>query len=158
MLRKSGFNLNFVSKNRWFRNIFRTRKHVEFACFLTARMVGMMFLAMWKWGVLDGLTSKNGGSYRLYKDVRLKSGTPSYHPVSYKFCDRKPMRSPSDDSLTMLQTTSVYSLIVNSPRPIQNLAFMGGTSRESRPNMRLVAVEQLRKIEKNCFRSKYCFI
>ena len=41
-----------------------------------------------------------------------------------------------------------YSIIVNSPRPIQNLAFSwGGTSRESRPNMRLLAVEQLRKIE-----------
>ena len=31
-------------------------------------------------------------------DVRLKSGTPGYHPVSYQFYDRKPMRSPSDDS------------------------------------------------------------
>ena len=41
-----------------------------------------------------------------------------------------------------------YSRIVNSPRPIQNLAFSWGeTSRESRPNMRLVAVDQLRKIE-----------
>ena len=38
---------------------------------------------------------------------------------------------------------------MNSPRPpIQNLAFFwGGASQESRPNMRLVAVEQLRKIE-----------
>ena len=37
---------------------------------------------------------------------------------------------------------------MNSPRPpIQNLAFLGGASQESRPNMRLVAMEQLRKIE-----------
>jgi hypothetical protein len=40
-----------------------------------------------------------------------------------------------------------YSIIVNSPRPIQNLAFSWGDFPGSRPNMRLLAVGQLHKIE-----------
>ena len=57
-------------------------------------------------------------------------------------------------SMRMTQDSAIFPapilILMNSPHPIQNLAFSwGGTSRESRLNMRLVtvAVEQLHKIK-----------
>ena len=50
-------------------------------------------------------------------------------------------------SQTLMHWYMFYSIIVNSPARSKILRLVGGTSRESRPNMRLLAVDQLRKIE-----------